>query len=215
MSAVLPDFRGYRRIVQSPGFVAMFYDTGQGQGWQRNIPADGSPHLPSQVTQRFGDSRGHWEDDTLVVDVTNFTAKTDFRGSRENLHLVERWTRINATTLEYEVTIEDPTTWTRPWTIRQELTLQNGQANRIYTSLGVTRATTACRGNWSGRASRSRRSPKGEAQIRPPRTPLQISVVQAVGTRSGASPGAGGTIRGVARTGARHLLAARGRRGSS
>ena len=132
MSAVLPDFRGYRRIVQSPGSVAMFYDTGQGQGWQRNIPADGSPHLPSQVTQRFGDSRGHWEDDTLVVDVTNFTAKTDFRGSRENLHLVERWTRINATTLEYEVTIEDPTTWTRPWTIRQELTLQNGQANRIY-----------------------------------------------------------------------------------
>ena len=132
MSAVLPDFRGYRRIVQSQGSVAMFYDTGQGQGWQRNIPADGSPHLPSHVLQRFGDSRGHWEGKTLVVDVTNFTPKTDFRGSRENLHLVERWTRIDATTLEYEVTIEDPTTWTRPWTVRQELTLEDGQANRIY-----------------------------------------------------------------------------------
>ena len=86
-------------------------------------------------TNGFRSSRcGHakaWPVRTVLFQ-TSFTAKTDFRGSRENLHLVERWTRINATTLEYEVTIEDPTTWTRPWTIRQELTLQNGQANRIY-----------------------------------------------------------------------------------
>ena len=132
MSGQLPTFGGYRRIVQSPGSVAMFYDVGQGQGWPRNIRVDGRPHLPSHVRQRFGDSRGHWEGNTLVVDVTNFTAKTDFRGSRENLHLVERWTRRDATTLTYEVTIDDPTTWTRPWTVRQELTLQDGQANRIY-----------------------------------------------------------------------------------
>jgi len=132
MAAVLPDFGGFRRIVQSPGSVAIFYDVGQGQGWQRNIPVDGSPHLPSQVRQRFGDSRGRWEGETLVVDVTNFSAKAEFQGSRENLHLIERWTRIGPNTLEYVVTMDDPTTWTKPWTVKQEYTKQNEQANRIY-----------------------------------------------------------------------------------
>ena len=86
MAAGLPDFSGFRRIVQSPGSVAIFYDVGQGQGWQRNIPVDGSEHLPAEIRQRFGDSRGHWEGETLVVDVTNFSEKRDYRGSRENLH---------------------------------------------------------------------------------------------------------------------------------
>ena len=63
---------------------------------------------------------------------TNFSPKTDFRGSRENLHLVERWTRLDADTLEYVVIIDDPTTWTRPWTIKQELRRQNERANRFY-----------------------------------------------------------------------------------
>jgi hypothetical protein len=119
MAAVLPDFAGYRRIVQAPGAVSIFYDTGQGQGWQRLIPMDGGPHLPQSIRERFGDSRGHWEGNTLVIDVTNFSPKTDFQGSRENLHLVERWTRTDANTLEYEVTIEDPTVWTRPWTAKK------------------------------------------------------------------------------------------------
>ena len=132
MAAVLPDFGGFRRIVQSPGSVSIFYDVGQGQGWQRIIPLDGSPHLPSHVRQRFGDSRGRWEGDTLVVDVTNFSPKSDFMGSRENRHLVERWTRTGADTLEYTVTIEDATTWTKPWTVKQEYSRQNDQANRIY-----------------------------------------------------------------------------------
>jgi hypothetical protein len=132
MAAVLPDFSGYRRVVQSPGSVAIFYDTGQGQGWQRNIPVDGSPHLPSHIRQRFGDSRGRWEGQTLVVDVANFTPVADFMGSRENLHLVERWTRTGPNTLEYAVTIDDATTWTKPWTVKQEYTKQNEQANRIY-----------------------------------------------------------------------------------
>jgi hypothetical protein len=132
MAGNLPDFGGYRRIVQSPGAVAIFYDTGQGQGWQRVIPLDGSPHLPSSVRLRWGDSRGRWEGDTLVVDVTNFGPKTDYRGARENLHLVERFRRVDADTLEYSVRIEDPTTWTQPWTVRQELTAQDEQANRIY-----------------------------------------------------------------------------------
>ena len=132
MAAVLPDFTGYRRIMQAPGTVSIFYDVGQGQGWQRVITLDQVPHLPQSVHQRFGDSRGHWEGNTLVVDVTNFSPKSDFMGARDNLHLVERWTRADAKTLEYTVTIEDPTTWTKPWTIKQEMNRQDEQANRIY-----------------------------------------------------------------------------------
>jgi hypothetical protein len=132
MGAVLPDFGGYRRIVQAPGSVAIFYDTGQGQGWQRIIPVNSAPHLPSAVRQRFGDSRGRWEGNTLVVDVTNFSPKFSFQAARENLHLVERFTRLDAKTIEYAVTIEDPTTWTRPWTVKQEMARQDEQANRIY-----------------------------------------------------------------------------------
>ena len=122
-----------RRIVQTPGGVSIFYDSGQGQGWQRSIVMNGSPHLPSHVRQWWGDSRGHWEGNTLVIDVTNFTRKTTNFGSSENLHLVERFTRTGPETLDYEVTVEDPTTWTRPWTVRQELTRQNEEQNRIYT----------------------------------------------------------------------------------
>src|SRR5690242_6942979 len=133
----LPEFGtayggSFRRIVQTPGGVSMFYDVGQGQGWQRNIVMNGSPHLPAGIRQWFGDSRGRWEGNTLVVDVTNFSPKTDYGGSRENLHLTERWTRTGPTTLAYEVTIEDPTVWTRPWTVKQEFTRQSDQANRLY-----------------------------------------------------------------------------------
>jgi hypothetical protein len=134
LTAGLPGVGGQRtnRIVQTPGGIAMFYDVGQGQGWQRNVVMDGSPHLPSGIRQWYGDSRGHWEGNTLVIDVTNFTAKTDFQGSRENLHLVERWTRTGPNTLEYVVTIEDPTVWTKPWTVTQEFIRQSEQTNRIY-----------------------------------------------------------------------------------
>jgi hypothetical protein len=130
----LPGIGGnsFRRIVQTPGGISMFYDVGQGQGWQRNVVMDGSPHLPANIRQWFGDSRGHWEGNTLVIDVTNFSPKTDFQGSREKLRLVERWTRTGLTSLEYVVTIEDPTVWTRPWTVTQMFTQQSGQENRIY-----------------------------------------------------------------------------------
>ena len=131
----LPEFGNvsFRRIVQTPGGISIFYDVGQGQGWQRNIVMDGSPHLPASIRQWYGDSRGRWEGNTLVVDVTNFSPKTDFQGARENLHLIERWTRTSPTTLEYAVTIEDPTVWTRPWTAKQDFIRQNDQENRIYT----------------------------------------------------------------------------------
>ena len=81
-----------RRIVQTPGGISMSYDVGQGQGFQRPIVMNGSLHLPSDVRLWWGDSRGHWEGDTLVVDVTNFSPKTGLFGSRgENLHVVERY----------------------------------------------------------------------------------------------------------------------------
>jgi hypothetical protein len=84
----LPEFGGptgsFRRIVQTPGGISIFYDVGQGQGWQRNIVMDGRPHLPANIRQWYGDSRGHWEGNTLVIDVANFSPKTDFQGSREN-----------------------------------------------------------------------------------------------------------------------------------
>jgi hypothetical protein len=133
----LPEFGSqfggsFRRVVQTPGGISIFYDVGQGQGWQRNIVMNGSPHLPANIRQWFGDSRGHWEGDTLVIDVTNFSPKTDVFGSRENLHLVERFTRTGPKTLAYEALIEDPTVWTRAWTIKQEFTLQSDQENRTY-----------------------------------------------------------------------------------
>jgi hypothetical protein len=133
----LPEFGtafggSFRRIVQTPGGISMFYDVGQGQGWQRNIVMNGSPHLPGSIRQWYGDSRGRWDGNTLVMDVTNFSPKTDFQGSRENLHLVERWTRTGPTSLEYTATIEDPTVWTRPWTVKQEFVKQSEQENRTY-----------------------------------------------------------------------------------
>ena len=137
LTSGLPEFGtayggSFRRIVQTPGGISIFYDVGQGQGWQRNIVMNGSPHLPPSIRQWYGDSRGHWEGNTLVIDVTNFSPKTDFQGSREKLHLIERWTRTRPETLEYQVTVEDPTVWTRPWTVKQEFQKQSDEQNRIY-----------------------------------------------------------------------------------
>ncbi len=93
----------------------------------RIIPLDGRPHLPQTIRQWSGDSRGRWEGKTLVVDTTNFSTKSYFMGSAENLHLVERFTRVAAGTLNYEVTLDDPTTWTKPWTavVRLKATQDN------------------------------------------------------------------------------------------
>ena len=82
----------------------------------RVIPMDGRPHLSRDVRQWVGDSRGRWEAETLVVETTNFLRDTSFPGSSANLRLVERFTRVDADTLVYEFTVEDPTTWTRAWT---------------------------------------------------------------------------------------------------
>ena len=131
MSGRTPDFNGFRRIVQGSDSVALGYDTGQGQGFQRIVYLSGS-HPASRIRLRHGDSRGRWEGETLVIETTNFSPKFPFRGSGENRRLVERYTRVDADTLEYEATIEDATVWAGPWTIRQELKRQSDEQNRIY-----------------------------------------------------------------------------------
>ncbi len=111
------------QIFQAPGYVVilmeMIHDA-------RIIPLDGRPHLGRDIRQWHGDSRGRWEGDTLVVDTTNFTDQTNFRGSAENLHLVERFTRVDADTVLYEFTVDDPTTFTRPWTAAIPMTKTEG-----------------------------------------------------------------------------------------
>ncbi len=106
------------QIFQSPGYVVVFQELIHEA---RIIPLDGRPHLPGAVRQWMGDSRGHWEGDTLVVETTNFSAKTSYQGSRENLHLVERYTRVDDGTLGYEFTVTDPDTFTRPWTVSRPM----------------------------------------------------------------------------------------------
>ena len=122
----LPSF-GVQQIVQSAGAVSIVYE-----GFHRVIPITTAPHVPAQIRLWHGDSRGRWEGNTLVVDVTNFTPKTDYQGSREHLHLVERFTRVDANTLEYVVTMDDNTTWEKPWTVKVEMALQDAKANAIY-----------------------------------------------------------------------------------
>ncbi len=132
--ATMPNLGAVYRIVQSPGVVGIYHDSGQGQGFVRTIPIDSSPRLPSKIRLLHGDSRGRWEGQTLVIDTTNFTQKMDFRGSRENLHLVERLTRASDNRITYRVTVEDPTTWTRPWTLEVPWDLEPGKANQSYES---------------------------------------------------------------------------------
>ena len=134
-----PDFVGFRRIVQGEDSIAVAFDTGQGQGFQRVINLSGV-HPPGQVRLRHGDSRGRWEGQTLVIETTNFSPKYTFRPSGpfsgvesgENRTIVERYRRLDADTLEYAVTITDPTIWVAPWTVRQELKRQSDDENRIY-----------------------------------------------------------------------------------
>ena len=109
----LAGYNSYYRFVQSKSAIAInterIHDT-------RIIRMDGTPHVAKNVKLWLGDSRGRWEGDTLVVDTTNFAPGSGIRGSDENLHLTERFTRVSPTKINYEFTIDDPTVWTKPWT---------------------------------------------------------------------------------------------------
>jgi hypothetical protein len=111
------------QIVQTPAYVLLFTEMIHDA---RVVPMDGRPHNSPNVRSWMGDSRGRWEGDTLVIDTINFTDRTNFRGSGANLHLVERFTRLDADTMEYRFTLDDPTTWTRPWTVAYPIVKTEG-----------------------------------------------------------------------------------------
>src|SRR5262245_61437658 len=106
-------YNSYYQIVQTPTHVVFLSEMAHDA---RIIPLDGRSHVDKNIRLWNGDPRGHWESDTLVVESTNFSNKSDFRGSGESLKLVEKFTRVGPDTLNYEVTVNDPTVWTKPWT---------------------------------------------------------------------------------------------------
>ena len=108
-----PAYNDVHQIYQTPDYVVVH--TELNNNLPRIIPLDGRPHISDNIRLFPGDSRGHWEDETLVVETKNFTDKTRFQGSSESLHVVERFTRVDADTIRYEFTVDDPTSWTSPW----------------------------------------------------------------------------------------------------
>jgi len=119
-------YNNYVQIFQFPGYVVilneMIHDA-------RLVRLDGSPHPPAAIRRWQGDSRGRWDGNTLVVDSTNFTDKTNFRGADDKLHLIERFTPVDDRTLLYEFTVDDPTAFTRPWTVALPMTRT---ADRVF-----------------------------------------------------------------------------------
>src|SRR5262249_32189824 len=101
-------------IVQTPTHLMIFAEMGSST---RIIPLDGRPHIPASLRLWHGDSRGHWDGDTLGVETTNFSENRPFRGSAATLHLIERFRRLTSDTILYEFTVDDSTTWTKPWTV--------------------------------------------------------------------------------------------------
>jgi hypothetical protein len=123
-TVMLPQvYNGHYEIIQTSDHVVilaeMIHDA-------RIIPIDGRRHLPATIRQLLGDSIGWWEGDTLVVETTNFTNKTNYRGAGEQLRLVERFTRAAPDILTYRVTIDDPATFTRPWTVELPVVRSDG-----------------------------------------------------------------------------------------
>ena len=100
------------QILQEPGYVIILVEMNHDA---RIIPLDGGPQLPSNVRQLLGSSRGHWDGETLVIETTNFNDKRAVQGSSENMHLTERFTRVADDSLRYQFTVDDPATWSRPW----------------------------------------------------------------------------------------------------
>jgi len=134
------------QIVQTRDYVEianeMIHDV-------RIVPLDGRPHLPPAIRRWQGDPRGRWEGDTLVVETTNFGDRPGFRGSDAQLRLVERFRRIDAKTLDYQFTVDDPSVFSRPWTVSLPMTASDGpiyeyachEAN--YAMTGILRGARA------------------------------------------------------------------------
>src|SRR5215831_9130718 len=117
-----PAYNNTYQIVQSPGYVMILIEL---LHEARVIPLD-RPHAPQTVRSWMGDSRGHWEGNTLVIETTNFNDKVSFQGASQDLKLIERLTRTGETTMKYEFTVDDPRTWTQPWKAEMPATKTNG-----------------------------------------------------------------------------------------
>ncbi len=143
-----PSYNANLQILQTRDHVIIFHEMIHDV---RIIPLDGRPHLAQDIRQLAGDSRGHWEGDTLVVDTTNFSGKTNFKAATRNnrqdifatkdLHVVERFTRVDSDAIRYEFTVEDPATWTRRWSGRFR---SRGSRDRSW-STRVMREIMGCR----------------------------------------------------------------------
>jgi hypothetical protein len=118
-----PAYNDVLQIIQTPGYVLVIREM---ETAPRLIPIDGRPRLPEHIRRWAGDSRGRWEGDTLVVETTNFTDKTAFQGSSSALHVIERFTRVSADRITYQFTVDDPNTWTRPWSAEIPMTATKG-----------------------------------------------------------------------------------------
>ena len=138
---------GYYQIFQSPGYFVLMMETNHDA---RIVRLDGSPPLSPRIRQWHGDSRGRWDGDTLVIDTANFSSKSNYLGAAENLHLVERFTRVASDAIRYEVTVDDPTTWATSWTAAVNLKRQDadiyefacheGNGDIMLSILGIARA---------------------------------------------------------------------------
>ena len=118
------------QIVQGQGYVAIRYEMIHET---RVIPLDGHAHVGKGIQLDMGDARGHWEGDTLVVDTTNFKERSVYRNANpETLKLTERFTRVAPDKVTWAVTVDDPATWTRPWTFAMPLTLNDGEPLMPY-----------------------------------------------------------------------------------
>lgn len=118
-----PPYNDVLEMIQAPGYVVVSREIASAP---RIIPTDNRPHVSSRLRRWGGDSVGRWDGDTLVVDTTNFTDKTGFMGSSATLHVVERFTRVSAEKILYQFTVDDPATWTRPWSAEIPMTQTEG-----------------------------------------------------------------------------------------
>jgi hypothetical protein len=126
---------GFSRLVQSPTSVSIYYEMGHSGGAYRTVPITTRPHLPGDMRFWLGDSIGHWEGDTLVVDTTNFTTQTAYRGVPDDrLHMIERFTRTSVEDLKYQITIDKPSMYARPWTMELILMKADEKKNQIFES---------------------------------------------------------------------------------
>jgi len=121
------------QIVQGPKSIGIYMEDDHAGGGNRVIFMDGRPHLPPTVRSYLGDSRGHWEGNTLVVETTNF--EQGFRGSNvETYRMIERYTRVDANNLRREISFDDPKTWVRPWTVLIEMGKTDDHRHMIFDS---------------------------------------------------------------------------------